>query len=232
LNDITLEPTDIEHSDAVVRQLVDMGSQTISGFTTISDFTLELLYLCVSPSAGIIAEPLFPIITTPKIIIEKGNEIKLEPFDYERLNNPISIPKITKSAGYPDFIQENSIKDAMSEIESARNKIKQVISAFGDLQDRVAVLVQENKRQATLLNSKSSISLDSLKSRIKRIRKVQDGQIAKASSLLEVLFDMTQPRLSSQEIQWFQDLSVMLNVYNTKFVPELKQVYFDLLDSN
>jgi hypothetical protein len=233
LSDMDRDTTQLSQADVVVRQLVNMGSNTISGFAPISDVTLGLCYFCLSPLTGICGDALFPIITTPELVVSGGTPFKskLQPFNYDRLNNHAkAIPQSSKSAPYPEFINENSIKDAFKQIETARNKIQDVISAFADLKERIALLSSESQMQSKVLES-SSKKISSLRentaSRLERlhsVRKAQESQLQRASSLLEVLFDMTQPRLSAQEIQWFQELTLMLNTYQTKYVPLLHQV--------
>jgi archaellum component FlaC len=241
LNDLTTKPELASDSDAVARQLLDLGSSTISGLAIISDMTLGLSYFCLSPTTGITADALFPIIPPPLIptTTQSPYQSDLKPFNYELLNNIAKSATLsTKSEEYPHFVNEKSIPSITQQIETSREKIQDILHAFADLKDRMGVLTAENKVQTTALQT-SDTKIEGLKQktkdcvdRLKKIKETQDKQTKRVSSLLEMLFDMTQPRLSAQEIQWFQELSQLLNVYQTKYVPTLRQVLSFHLDGS
>lgn len=157
---------------------------------------------------------------------------QLEPFDYNQLNitsKTLDLPSKTKP--YPEFINESTIKQSTEIFTNVREKISSILEAYGKLKERVHALSTEHKLQTKMLQKMTvqvqehAAKCEPRSQKYAKIKAKYEKQSKQISSILELLFDLTQPRLSAQEIQWFNDLAALASRCSTTYTPAISQVF-------
>ncbi|KAJ2995071.1 putative 28S rRNA (cytosine-C(5))-methyltransferase [Globomyces sp. JEL0801] len=223
---------DVEKPLASVRQLIDTGNDVITGFQIISDLTLGPSYICLVSTGQLIADLIFKVHNQQKAVqtVDPKNVKTLSDFDYSALDCVAKMSTLsTKSKPYPEFIDKESFKKVGENIVETRKKIQIIVSGFAKLKQRVEELENAQTSQAeTTVKVEEQILRLKTKStevtkRFKELKSRNEIQYQRITTILEILYDLTQPKLSSQEIKWFQEMTMMNNEFENHHKPTLKK---------
>ncbi|KAJ3358922.1 hypothetical protein HDU91_005065 [Kappamyces sp. JEL0680] len=220
--------------------------------------SLGFSYICQTAEGSVVSDLLFPMHSLPPAVSASAATTTdgptpytsvLTPFDYNKLNAlPKTLcPKGVSTKPYPSFLDESTFEQAVSVISGTRTKISTIFTAYSELQERcdgpdslrrVPALVHENKLQTTVLeNSQARIKgiasrVEKMTKRMQILKASHKEQTQKMSALLELAYDLTQPRLSAAEIQWFQELALLYSRLERHFVPMLIEQAKAILEQN
>jgi hypothetical protein len=207
----------------------------ILDFQVINDISLEFSYVCLIKNSGICADLIFPIQKPADSKIQTTENLpyksQLKAFDYTKLDNfPKTINLSTKTLLSPSM-SESTFKTGIKNFTTIRTKIEAILEEFGNLQSHSKILANEQILQTSFLEATKQKIID-LSSRLDHKVKTFDNllktfklQQKRLATILELLFDISQPSLSAAEIQWFQNLGEMYTTMETFYQPKLVQVY-------
>ncbi|KAI8897250.1 hypothetical protein BC833DRAFT_594517 [Globomyces pollinis-pini] len=224
---------DVEKPLASVRQLIDTGNDVITGFQIISDLTLGPSYICLVSTGQLIADLIFKVHNQQKAVqtVDPKNVKTLSDFDYSALDCVAKMSTLsTKSKPYPEFIDKESFKKVGENIVETRKKIQIIVSGFAKLKQRVEELENAQTSQAeTTVKVEEQILRLKTKStevtkRFKELKSRNEIQYQRITTILEILYDLTQPKLSSQEIKWFKEMTMMNNEFENHHKPTVEHL--------
>ncbi|KAJ3216811.1 hypothetical protein HDU67_008897 [Dinochytrium kinnereticum] len=171
-------------------------------------------------------QPLYiPLITDPFIIPEaiakSGSSL------------PHSLAP-SSSAGsktkFPEMIDESSIKLFSKRAGAFREEVADVFIAGHTLEHRISDLVKEEHShevavgQLKRLMEASSTRAAKLSERAHEVHRKQMEIKTRVETLLQILFDASQPQLTSAEVQWIHELTVLKAKVKAFYNPSIRQL--------
>ncbi|KAJ3323144.1 hypothetical protein HDV06_002156 [Boothiomyces sp. JEL0866] len=221
-----------------IRRLVDTQKEYLSfnssyanGMCLIGSLALGPSFVCLSSKGSLVMDIIYNMYDEPAI--PKSNLKVLTSVIRQKKPNiddiPIATKLTTKSAPYPEFVSEKTVKDLTRGAETTRENIQKLFDAYGDLREWSYSLEQEGKNHETIIQTSKetlqriSTSIESYRQRQQIISQRFQKQHQRMSTIIEILFDLTQLELSSAEISWINNLQHLWQTYSQVYLPKYKQ---------
>ena len=207
---------DFQLKNPIVKQIIATKDK-IFGFELL-EYKFDLVYVCLVGSE-LVLEPVFRL-SSEQLQPQSQTKIKDEdvvstfrPFEANLKARQVK-SNVDLNFKYPD-VDELGLKAALKEFNSTTIALEDITTKFCKLKTHIEYQKQEQQVQQDLVNEIKQ-TLNELEPSIignrKKIAKQQEKMKklkTKVTTILEVLFDLSQPRLSAQELVWFQELSNM-----------------------
>ncbi|KAJ3275352.1 hypothetical protein HDV01_000644 [Terramyces sp. JEL0728] len=220
-----------ENALCKIRRLVDTQKDYINGLGLIGTLALGPSFLCLPSKGGLIIDTIFSIydpVSPPKSQLKTlTSVIKQKTPNIDDI--PLATKLTTKSAAYPEFVSEKTVKDYTKRAEQTRQNIQKMFDAYSDLREWTFSLEQESKNHDTVIESSKetlariSASIGSYKQRQEAIEQKFEKQHQRMATIIELLFDLTQLELSAAEISWINSLQHLWQTYSQIYLPKHKQ---------
>ncbi|KAI8855098.1 hypothetical protein BC829DRAFT_379214 [Chytridium lagenaria] len=169
------------------------------------------------PYASKLANPF----ATPKPIAKTGASLP---------QNITPLPSSANNTKFPDCVDEATMSVFTKNAAAYRDEIKEVFAAGEIVQIRVKDLLEEEGKQMNTLKELCDMAKRVGTRNIEQNKRAlmaqgkQEELKTRLETIVQILFDASQPQLTQAELEWFEELRILSTRVKTGYAPSVKQV--------